>query len=314
MKQSPFNVLNMKHLALLLLLIVLPCHAQSLKPSDPLWKQIEAKNKNFSEAFVAGNVTEIMKNYRDGTLLFPEHSMLRKSAAAIQDFYSQWLAQAKVDSFSKTILEIRDFNGYALEVGTFIETFTKKDAKPYTYNGKYMVVWRISGKNESGLYIASELWGANTAFNDADLPQINDEGIAITKEIPFDKALEKEVRQRNALIKQLVTDRKGEEHSHLFLPNAMYMTYYTPILSGIEAIRPYFIEHEKPGDVVINSVNLDTYNVFETTGKIIIEYGFYKVDYTYKSDKGTVSGKSINIWKRDKNGQLMLYRQAVNHD
>ncbi len=256
----------------------------------------------------------MMKNYRDGALLFPEHSMLRKSTAAIQDYYSQWLTEAKVNSYSKTILEIQDFNGYALEIGTFAENFTKKDAHPYAYTGKYLVVWRTGSRNGSELYIASEIWGANAAFDDSSLPQINDKGLTITKEVPFDKALEKEVRQRNALIKQLVTDRKGEEHSLLFLPDAMYMTYYTPILSGIEAIRPYFIEHEKPGDVVINSVNLDTYNVFETPGDIIIEYGFYTVGYSYKSDKGTVSGKSINIWKRNKSGQLMLYRQAVNHD
>lgn len=304
----------MKHLIILLLFIVIPCKAQSIKPTDALRKQIEAKNKSFADAFVAGDGSKMMENYTDRAVIMPEHSATRHGTNAIREYYSQWLGQAKVSSYKKTIFEIQDLDGYAIEIGTFTETFTKKGNKPYHYNGKYMVVWRTSSKDISAPYIASEIWGANTSFNDTDLPQINDDKIAIDKETPFNKNLEKEIRERNGLIRQLVIDRKGEEHAKFFLPDAIYMTYYTPMLVGIDKIKPYFIEHEKPGEVVINSLLLDNSKLFETSSKIIIEYGFYKVDYTYKSDKGTVSGKSINVWKRDKNGTLMLYRQAVNHD
>ena len=287
--------------------------AQQLTAKDLLWKQIEARNKVFSEAFVAGNVPKMMVTYFKGATLMPEHSAARHSPNAIADFYKQWLAQAKVNSFKKTIYEVQDYGGYAIEIGTFIQNFTLKGGQPYNYIGKYMVVWRTSSQLDDALQIAAENWGANAPFNDKVLPQISGKDSSAQLQPAGNKALDAEVRSRNSLIGRLVTERKGAEHALLFLPDAIYMTNYAPMLVGTKNITPYFAEHEKPGTLKINKLAINTLSITEAK-TVVIEYGNYSVDWSDGPQKSSVTGKSINVWKRDSTGTLMLYRQMVNHD
>jgi hypothetical protein len=124
----------------------------------------------------------------------------------------------------------------------------------------------------------------------------------------------REIGGRNAPIGRLVSERKGDGHANLFLPDAIYMTYYTPMLAGIGNIRPYFVEHEQPGGVTIQSLELNAANIYPMAdGKMLLEQGFYKVAWRAGGDGGTVTGKSLNLWKRDTAGTPMLYREAVNH-
>jgi ketosteroid isomerase-like protein len=304
----------MKYVIYLLALLLSPViEAQTiLKPTDALWKAIEDKNQKQAKAFVTGDVPALMKNYWDWAVMMPEHSATRYYPDAIKDYYAQWFSLAKMNSCSKTIYEVIDHDGYALETGTFIQNYTLRGGKPYNYNGKYMVLWRTSSKLFDSPWIAAEIWGANAPFDDAVLPQIKDKDQAVEKRLTGSD-LEKEVKQRNDIIARLVKERKGGEHAQLFLPDAIYMTYYTPMLIGIDKIRPYFVEHEKPGDVIINSLFLDASLVMETKDGAI-EFGLYSVGYTAGGHNGMVNGKSINVWKHDKNGVLMLYRQMVNHN
>ena len=67
--------------------------------------------------------------------------------------------------------------------------------------------------------------------------------------------------------------------------------------------------------MIIESLMLSTGNITPMDdGKLQLEQGFYRVGWRAGSDSGTVAGKSLNLWKRDQDGTLMLYRQAVNHD
>ena len=84
---------------------------------------------------------------------------------------------------------------------------------------------------------------------------------------------------------------------------------------GMETIKPYFTEHERPDNVSIDSLSLKASKMIDL-GNVVIEYGYYTVDVSWNNNKERVfiSGKSTNIWKRDKTGKLMIYRQMVNHD
>jgi ketosteroid isomerase-like protein len=193
-----------------------------------------------------------------------------------------------------------------------VQTYTKNGAQPYDYSGKYMVLWATGGDKPR---IVSELWGANAPFDDAALPAVEDGASATDRTFRNDAKIAEEIRGRNAIIGKLVSERKGNEHADLFLPDAIYMTYYTPMLVGIDDIRRYFIEHERPGEVAIDSLSLITGNIYPIDGgNLQLEQGFYVVDWRAGNDSGTVRGKSLNLWKRNQDGTLMLYRQAVNHD
>ncbi|MBO9585020.1 MAG: hypothetical protein J7574_12740 [Flavobacterium sp.] len=297
--------------ALTFLFLTISVLAQQHKTDSQLKKQIEDYNAAFATALVGNNKEAVLKLYTDQTVLMPEHSRQRVGKKMIAAFYEKWLAQAKVNSYQKSILELQDFEDYVLEIGNFTENLHLKDLKPYAYAGKYMVLWKKASKNK--ITIAAEIWGANAYFDDRFIPEIDDAEVPPTKEYTSSDKLIKEVIGRNSSIKSLVQNRLGAEHAKMFMPDAMYLTYYTPILSGEKDITAYFTEHEKSGTLKIEQISIKTSGVI-VTKKAIVEFGFYNVDWRDGANNGNVKGKSINVWKRNDKGELMLFRQMVNHD
>ena len=300
-----------KMTALMLLLLIAP-DARCDDVSTNLRQQLDHRNQAISEALVREDIATLATYYADGAMLMPEHSKARSGRRAIEDYYRQWFAQLQVATSRKTSYEVLEYGDYAVETGTFVQTFSRTGQAPYRYQGKYMTLWSTQGKQP---VIVSELWGANAPFDDALLAQIDDSALPNEDTFQNDRNLLAEIRGRNEIIGRLVTERNGNEHADMFLPDAIYMTYYTPMLVGIENIRPYFIEHEKPGDVSIDALALRSGTIYSLAGgKLHLEQGFYNVTWRAGDKGGTVTGKSLNLWKRDEHGKLMLFRQAVNHD
>lgn len=297
---------------LLLALLLFAVNARSAEPRTPLQERLETGNQTFSEAFATEDLAAVKSHYADDAVLMPEHSTVRYGKDAIEDFYRQWFNGARIDGLRKTPYEMLDFGDYAVETGVFVQTYAKDGGQPYDYSGKYMVLWATDGNEPR---IVTELWGANAPFDNAALPAVEDGAPVTDRTFRNDAKIAEEISSRNAIIGKLVSERKGNEHADLFLPDAIYMTYYTPMLVGIDAIRRYFIEHERPGEVAIDSLALSTGNIYPMDGgNLQLEQGFYVVNWRAGNDSGTVRGKSLNLWKRNQDGKLMLYRQAVNHD
>ncbi|KAF2326450.1 YybH family protein [Flavobacterium ginsenosidimutans] len=284
--------------------------AQENKIDPEIRKQIEAHNTAFETAFTKGNQSALIKAYTDQSVFMPEHSRQRTGKKSISAFYEQWLSQAKITSYQRAILELQDFGNYVLEIGNFTENLILKGQDPYSYSGKYAVLWQ---KKKQLLTIVAEIWGSASYFDDKNIPQIDDSDVSQTQEYISSDKLTLEVKERNNTIKRLVQNRQGAEHAKMFMPDAMYLTYYTPILSGEKDITAYFTEHEKPGTLKIEQISIKTSGIINA-GKAIVEFGFYNVDWRDGDSNGNVKGKSINIWKRDSKGKLMLFRQMVNHD
>lgn len=289
------------------------CYAQSLTEKDALWQQVDARNKAFAQTLTDKDIAKITGFYTNTAELMPEHSQLRHGSENIRDYYSQWFAGTQANQAQKTIYEIQDLGNYALETGTFILSFDKINAGNYKYVGKYLTIWKKPSGTETELKIAAQIWGANAGINDSDFPDIDDSK-TISYDIAFDTETYNELKERNAKIAKLVSERKGAEHAKLFMNDAIYMTYYTPMLVGMNKIEAYFTEHEKPGTLKIEDIAINNGGAIKVGKNIIIEFGSYKVDWSDGDAKGTVTGKSINVWKRDAAGTLMLYRQMVNHD
>lgn len=303
----------MKTLTFLLCLLlpsVAPAHGADAVP--PLRERLAARHAAIAQAFVAGDAAAVARHYADDAMLMPEHSTARLGTEAIADYYRQWFAAADTLALRRTPHEALDFGDRAVETGTFAHTFARAGAAPYEYIGKYLVLWDLRGAEPR---IVSELWGADAPFDRAALPAIPPAPPVAGRDYGNDAQVAAQLRARNALIAKLVTQRRGGDHAELFLPDAIYLTYYTPMRIGMEQIRPYFEEHERPGELTIEALNLDAARIHPLAdGELQLEQGFYQVTWQAGGDRGTVEGKSLNLWKRAADGQWMLYRQAVNHD
>ena len=170
-------------------------------------------------------------------------------------------------------------------------------------------------EKNGNLTLVSEIWGADTAVDKSNFSFIEQQA-SIMPTVKISKDVSDEIRKRNELIAKLVKKREGEKHAtELFTKDAIYMTYDTPMLIGMENIKPYFTEHEKPNGVSIDFVQIKASTMINLVN-FVVEYGYYYVDVSWdnKKTKATVTGKSTNLWKKDEKGVWMLYRQMVNHD
>lgn len=285
-----------------------------IKSTDQWKEKLEIINNQLTDAFINKDIDVIMKYYDNKEPTFmPEFYKPLYTKDGIQFYYEQWFNNVTTKAYKRNIYEVQLIKNYLFEIGTFINNFIKPDGVSFVYEGKYMNVWRIE-KNQD-LTLFSEIWGSNSAVDKSNFSFIKPQA-SIMPKVKIGKTIEDEVNKRNELIGKLVKKREGEKHAtELFTNDAIYMTYDTPMLIGMDNIKPYFIEHEKPGAVSIDFIQIKASTMI-SLDKFVLEYGYYYVEVSWDNKKGkdTVTGKSVNLWKRDENGILRLYRQMVNHD
>ncbi|WP_372016603.1 DUF4440 domain-containing protein [Pseudoxanthomonas sp. 10H] len=297
---------------LLPLLPLLLVASQALAGAPPLRQRIEQANATLAQAWRTEDAAALRARYRDDAMLMPEHASARLGGEAIAGFQRQWLDGVETRDYERRIHDLVELGAHAVETGTFRHAYARQGAAPYDYAGHYLVVWDTGG---AAPRVLAELWGADAAFDAAMLPPVTDDAPVDPAGFDNDPALLRQIAARNAQVRARVMARQGAEHADMFLADAVYLPYYTPMQVGIEAIRGYFVEHERPGPVAIEALDLHTARLHPLDGgRLQLEEGFYRVAWRAGDDRGTVHGKSLNLWKRADDGTWMLYRQAVNHD
>lgn len=270
--------------------------------------QLQSINLELAASLEKGDVQKLMSYYDDSAICMPEYhaSLYRKQD--VQHFYGERFKTTVIADYVKKIFEVAVFGNYVTEIGTFTSTLAKRGKAPVLYNGKYFNVWK---KGKDGLKIVSEVWGS-TSYIDRSLLFDSTEHYASGWMPPLKvDALTKEIMGSNQQITKAVLGRDAKGQYELFTEDAIYMPYYDTLYLGKEKIARYFEEHYAP-EVNTDSLNILTSRTIDL-GNFVIEYGYYSVVWSAGKDRGRLTGKSTNLWKRDKKGWLR-YRQLVTHD
>lgn len=295
------------------LLVVINSWAQ-LKSLDELKEKLKTINSQIADSFLRKDFSVITNLYDDNEpVCMPEYHKALYTKEDIKSYYQQWLSKFTINSYKRDIYEIQQIGNYAVEIGTFNIHSANQNGAVLVYDGKYLNVWKVEKNGK--LILESEIWGANKAIDGSNFASIKTKESEMPKP-KINKTLEIEVGKRNERIAELVSKREGEKHAvEFFTKDAIYLTYDTPMFVGMENIKPYFEEHEKPNGVSIDSISIKAGKMIPIKN-FVIEYGYYYVDVSWDNKKGRaiVTGKSTNVWKRDENGVLMLFRQMVNHN
>ncbi|MTH16089.1 nuclear transport factor 2 family protein [Flavobacterium sp. LC2016-01] len=303
-----------RYLLIILFSVFVNLQGQIIKNTEQLKEKLIVINNQFEDSFLRNDSSIIIKYYDDKQpVCMPEYHKALYTKQDIKSYYQQWFSNFKINAYKKVIYEVKQIDNYAIEIGTFNINSANKKGETLIYDGKYLNVWKIE-KNVK-LTLISEIWGADKAIDGSNFSFIKTNSNEIPKP-QIEKFLENEVNKRNQRIAELVTNREGEKHAdEFFTKDAIYLTYDSPMFIGMENIKPYFVEHEKPNGVSIDSISIKASRMIPLHN-FVIEYGYYYVDVSWDNKKGRaiVTGKSTNIWKRDENGILMLYRQMVNHN
>lgn len=275
--------------------------------------KIETINSQIAKAYIDKNFETIISYYNIDATCMPEYHKTLYNKNDISKYFQQWFVATKSNNYNRTIYDVEKIKDYLIEIGTFENDFIKADNDSFVYKGKYLRFWKI--KKNKTLTILSDIWGADEDLDRSKFPSIENKESDIIPKYFVNAKVNKEVEKRNKTISDLIVKRDGGQHSTFYSTDAIYMPYYKPMLIGFEKIKSYYIEHEKAGDINIDSLQINASKIIDIADFVLVE-GYYGVKWRTidSANNGVVTGKNITIWKRNDKGILMIYRQMVNHD
>lgn len=283
-----------------------------LPVSDTDSLQVITVNKQFADALAVANLEKIAGFYAPDAVAMPEYHS-RISGDNIKVYFRQWLAATTGNQLIKQPYRVITAADYVLETGYFTHSFNRKANTPFSYKGKYIQVWRrdLSGK----LKLVSQIWGATNWFDKKELPSIQDikEDSGIREKVTrTDPDMHRYFQEENRKIAGFVKQRAGHLFAAHYTQDAIYMPYYSPMIMGRDSINSYYIKHEDPA-VGIDTVSICIARLIPADGFYILD-GIYSVNWRSGNNSGLVHGKSINIWRKEPDGQILLHWQMTNHD
>lgn len=271
--------------------------------------QIQLLNEKQSQAYLNSDKMNLMQMYATDAVCLPEFHSPIYTKADIDQYFTKLFQNAQIEVFKKEIFEVNEMGGNMIsEIGTY----QLKQKSKEIINGKYLIIWQ---KDKNGaLKINAEAWGSVKYIDRNQVPYSQNPRVEMIPNIRVkaNAKIIKELAQRNDFINQTVVGRDGGKHTEAFSNDAIFMHYYQPMIIGEENIKTYLIDHESP-NVKLDSLHIRASKIHDL-GRFVIEYGYYSVNWSAGKDGGKSIGKSVNIWKRDENGILKVYRQMVNHD
>lgn len=256
------------------------------------------------------DAAELTHYYNDDAVCMPEFYAQLFRKQDIQQFYQHYFSVNTITSYQKSIYEVLCEHNYVIETGTFTSNILKDDKTSFVYKGKYLSIWQVNDKNE--LKIVSQIWGASNWMDRKMLTELPSQRNASSMPALMKNDLTEEVIARNQMLRQAVVASDAKAQTNFYSDDAIYMPYYDSMYVGKKNIDHYFTTHYSP-DWFFDSLSINTSKVIKLEN-LIIECGYYFVQWgNKKNERGTVTGKSINIWRRDENGVLLMYRQIVKH-
>ena len=122
-------------------LLLAGCATVQAPDTDATIKRADA---DFGAALGRGDIAAIMSFYADDAVLLPPNLPPFRGKAAIQQFWSGFLATGKIAG-TLTPERILHASDMATEVGSYDLTITPNGAGPVHDNGKFAVTWKVVG-------------------------------------------------------------------------------------------------------------------------------------------------------------------------
>lgn len=258
------------------------------------------------------DLQSLISLYANDAVLFPEFHPPVYGITAIEEYYRNRFAHARISQYSRTIRDSKQYGEHVVETGTLAYQFTVNDKSPVKYDGSYLIVWKTDRHEQPRILF--EIWGSDKGIDRAatELPLEKRVRRKQEPKTSADPSVEQAIVSRTQEIEAAVKKRDGLTLAQLYTKDAIYIPYYSPMMDGIDMIRDYYVKHEDP-NVAIDSVHIRLTG-FLLVENIVITTGEYGVRWRAGEHTGKVTGKNLNIWRREKDGKYYLFRQMANHD
>jgi ketosteroid isomerase-like protein len=279
--------------------------------SNQTEKRIDAANKQIAGLVENKKTKELLSYYKEDAVCMPEFYVQMFRKEDIKQFYQQFFSVNTIRNYRKHIYEVIVEKNYIIETGTFISDIVKDEKSSFVYRGKYLNIWQQDDQNN--LKIVTQIWGASNWIDRATLTNLPSQNKSPWMPAIMKDTLTEEVMAKTRMLRQAVFAGDAKAQTEFYSNDAIYMPYYDSMFIGKQNIDHYFTSHYSP-DWFFDSLSINTSKIIKLEN-LVVECGYYFVQWrNTKNENGTVTGKSVNIWKRNEEGELQMFRQIVNHD
>jgi ketosteroid isomerase-like protein len=281
------------------------------KTAKQLRKKIEAVNKRIEQLYLTEDLDSLIRLYVSDLTFFLEYKPAIFEAKKLKDFFKAWFKEGDIKAYKKKIYSIEVFSDHILEIGTFELKYSSVSNTQGEYNGKYMILWKSD--KEGNLRIVSETFGASTYIEPEAVPYANVhvEQANFTETRHVSKKLIAEVEAFDAVVLKAVAEGDGNARAEGFTNDAILLGNFDSMRVGMADIRPKMLKTYRPD---VSFIVKHTYNRIYDLGDYVFVNGQYKGGWGDSSDGGRFEGNMSNLMRREKNGKLLMHRQAGNRD
>jgi ketosteroid isomerase-like protein len=273
--------------------------------------ELEAINSSIEQLYLTEDVHALTGLYAGQFTFFPEYKPAIFEIKALNKFFNDWFKAGDVKGYKKKISAVEVYSGHLLELGTFSFHYSSTTNPQGEYKGNYMVLWKSD--NGGKWSILSETFGADTYIEPEAVPYA-DVQLAETNFTAIDhvsKKLIAEVEEFDAVVLKAVANGDGNARANGFTKDAILLSSFDSIHVGMENIRPKMLKTYTPN---MSFIVKHYYNRMYDLGDYVFVTGQYKGGWGDSTKGGRFEGNMSNFLKREKNGKLLMHRQAGNRD
>ncbi|WP_207513686.1 YybH family protein [Longitalea luteola] len=273
--------------------------------------ELEALNNKIGAFYRKEAADSMLTLYANNFTFLPEYKPAIVERTALQQFFKDWFQQVSNLDYKKAIYKVEIFDDYILEIGTFRLGYSTDRNVTGNYTGKYMIMWKRNSASQ--LSMLSEAFGSDRNIGPADVPYAN---VVVKENFVLDKnilstELAKDIEAADKMVVQAVEQGNGQLRAEGFTKDGIYMPHFGTILEGMDALIPYMKRIYVP-EAKLYSKN--TYREIFHTGEYVFLHGHFKGGWGDPVNGGKFEGNMSNLMKKNKKGELLMYRQLANND
>lgn len=252
--------------------------------------------------------------FADSLRLMPEFQKTVIGKNNAMSYYKAFLERFRISDYQRETVEVLNLGERVVELGTFDLILTlKSNGKTYPVKGKYQEFWHNSRNGKLALVTAA--WNYSHEIAIADQLRFNTvpvTDVAMVAHLPINNNIRFELAAFNRLQERTISEHDAKLWTRFFTDDAKYIYSGSPIASGRKQIDDFFAEHVRHIPVF---EKLDIRNDrIDHLGNYVVEYASHIAIVRSGDFSGVFTGKNVNIWRREKDGSLKIFREMAMYD
>jgi hypothetical protein len=274
--------------------------------------------KKYSSDYISamlGNKPELISPYLgDSVRLMPEFqkTVIGKGNALL--YNRALLKRFEVKEMTRETIEVLDLGKRVVELGMFTMVLKFKGTdKEYRLQGKYQEFWQVA---EAGsLTLVTAAWNYNHPVDIAGLlrfPEVPVTDVAMEAHLPVNSNISFELAALNHFQEMVITQHDGHLWLRFFTDDTKYIYSGNPPYSGKQEVGSFLDEHVK-GLPIFEKLDIRNDRI-DHLGKYVVEYASHTAIVRNGDFSGVFTGKNVNIWRREADGSLKIFREMAMYD